>query len=62
MLLLENAREQMSHLYFLAFFDFVAFAVECELFASPLEVVGRRMKSISVAGDGTRTLLFVIVY
>jgi len=58
-LLRENAREQISHLYFFKFFDFVVFVVVVD---SPFDVVGRRIKSINVAGDGTRTLLFVIVY
>lgn len=63
-LLRENAREQISHLYFLTFFDFggllvVAVALPVE---SRLLFVGRRIKSINVAGDGTRTLLLVIVY
>ncbi len=57
-LLRENAREQISHLYFFKFFDLVGFVVV----DSPFDVVGRRIKSINVAGDGTRTLLFVIVY
>jgi hypothetical protein len=61
-LLLENAREQISHLYFFKFFDLVLFVVECVLVVSPFDVVGRRIKSINVADDGTRTLLFVIVY
>ncbi len=61
-LLREKAREQISHLYFFKFFDLVVFAFECVLFVAPLDVVGRRIKSIKVAGDGTRTLLFVIVY
>jgi hypothetical protein len=61
-LLRENAREQISHLYFFKFFDLVLFVVECAFDVSPLDVVGRRIKSIKVADDGTRTLLFVIVY
>lgn len=61
-LLLENALEQISHLYFFKFFDFALFVGACVFVESPLDVVGRRIKSINVAGDGTRTLLFVIVY
>jgi hypothetical protein len=61
-LLLENAREQISHLYFFKFFDFVLFIVECVFVVSPFDVAGRRIKSINVADDGTKTLLFVIVY
>jgi hypothetical protein len=61
-LLLENAREQISHLYFFKFFDLVLLVVECVFVVSPFDVVGRRIKSINVADDGTRTLLFVIVY
>jgi hypothetical protein len=61
-LLRENAREQISHLYFFKFFDLVVLVVECVFFASPLDAVGRRIKSINVADDGTITLLFVIVY
>lgn len=61
-LLRENAREQISHLYFFKFFDFVLFVGRCVLVLSAFDVVGRRMKSINVAEDGTNTLLFVIVY
>jgi hypothetical protein len=49
-------------LYFFRFFDFVGLPFVELLDASRAELVGRRMKSIKVAGDGTRTLLFVIVY
>jgi hypothetical protein len=61
-LLRENAREQISHLYFFKFFDLLVFVVEWVFVVSPFDVVGRRIKSINVADDGTRTLLFVIVY
>ena len=61
-LLREKAREQISHLYFFKFFDLVLLVGGCVLAFSPLDVVGRRMKSIRVADEGTNTLLFVIVY
>ena len=66
MLLLENAREQISHLYFFKFFDFDGirlFVVVADGFAdSRIEPFGLRIKSIKVAGDGMRTLLLVMVY
>ena len=61
-LLRENARKQISHLYFFKFFDLVLVGVGCGFVESPFDVVGRRIKSISVAEDGTSTLLLVIVY
>lgn len=61
-LLREKAREQISHLYFFKFFDLVLLVGRCILLLSAFDAVGRRIKSINVAEDGTKTLLFVIVY